>query len=80
MGPHSLCPSCDSPRIGAFRLDSDWGSGGDWSIVNARDCYTLEQLRDFDHNMRPDVECYVCCNCYTVFNAPIPATKPEPTP
>ena len=28
------CPSCGSNRIGHFRLDCDWGHGGDWFAAN----------------------------------------------
>ena len=61
------CPNCKSKRIGYLRIDSDWGSGGDWSKVN-EDCdYTQDDLDSFESNERPDVECYICIVCGTTF-------------
>ena len=63
----TVCPSCGSERIGYFRLDSDWGHGGDWSSVNPAESYTKEDIHDFDGNERPDVSAYVCIVCSKAF-------------
>ena len=71
------CPKCNSSRIGRFRLDSDWGNGGDWSAANVDSAwrpaaeaeYTRLDLESFDGNERPDVECCVCCVCAACFDA-----------
>lgn len=58
------CPNCGSFQIGRFRMDSDWAiRAGDWTSINPDDVYTEEQLKDFDNNSRPDVECFVCLQC-----------------
>lgn len=70
-----ICPSCGSKRIGSFRLDSDWGHGGDWWAANITQDYkpdavaeyTPEDIESFDSNERPDIECSVCCVCGTCF-------------
>jgi hypothetical protein len=64
-----LCPNCKSTRIGRFRLDSDWGGGsGDWSAKNRKDAgYTEQDIKSFEDNDRPDIECCVCCVCSTCF-------------
>ena len=64
-----LCPTCNSARIGTFRLDSDWGDGGDWYAANdaAEAEYTDQDCISFDNNERPDIECHVCCECSTCF-------------
>ena len=62
-----ICPSCGSKRIGSFRLDSDWGHGGDWWAANVTQDYTPEDIESFDSNERPDIECSVCCVCGTCF-------------
>jgi hypothetical protein len=50
------CVRCDSGNVWHFRLDSDWGSGGDYSMLNApHDC------KD-----RPDIEIAVCENCWAM--------------
>jgi DNA-directed RNA polymerase subunit RPC12/RpoP len=62
------CPNCGSMAIGKFRMDSDWGSGGDWVQENDNDAlYSKEDLADFENNRRPDIQCYVCCRCHTAF-------------
>jgi len=69
------CPHCNSRRIGVFRLDADWGSGGDFGPANADDNgvpdkssgYTPDDLQRFECNERPDIDCYVCLQCYTCF-------------
>lgn len=63
-----VCPNCNSPRIANFRLDSDWGYGGDWGKQNDDfDGYTEEDEKSFSNNERPDIQCYVCCECSTCF-------------
>ena len=42
-----VCPNCGSERIGYFRLDSDWGNGGNWSSANLDESYTKEDLQSF---------------------------------
>jgi hypothetical protein len=64
----TACPNCKSFRIGSFRLDSDWGDGGDWWAANPEDAgYTPKDLKSFANNERPDIECNVCCECGTCF-------------
>ena len=71
-----ICPKCSSKRIGKFRLDSDWGHGGDWDAANTTPDfkpsddvgYTPLDVASFDGNERPDIECYVCCQCATCFD------------
>ena len=65
-----ICPTCGSTRIGHFRLDADWGSGGDWFAQNEPESeagYTELDMEGFRQNERPDVECCVCCQCSTCF-------------
>ena len=61
------CPQCGSAEVGHFRMDSDWVHGGDWTKVNRDDLYTKDELRRFDSNEWPDVECSVCCVCGQCF-------------
>ena len=69
------CPSCGSNRIGHFRLDCDWGHGGDWFAANTTAAfkpddsagYTPDDIAGFTSNERPDIECDVCCACGTCF-------------
>jgi hypothetical protein len=68
---HAVCPVCASPRVAHFRLDSDWGYGGDWSQVNADDAYTEFDLANFRDNQRDDIECHVCCQCGACFDRPL---------
>jgi len=65
-----VCPSCNSSRIAHFRLDSDWGYGGDWYEANERDDagYTPDDIASFDENERPDISCKVCCACGACFD------------
>ena len=71
------CPKCNSHRVGHFRLDSDWAPhAGDWTCGNHdekwnphKDAgFTEEDLKSFDSNSRPDIECYVCCACGACFD------------
>jgi len=69
------CPSCGSNRIGHFRLDCDWGHGGDWFAANTTATfkpddsagYTPDDIAGFNNNERPDITCDVCCACGTCF-------------
>ena len=71
-----ICPNCNSTRIAHFRLDSDWGHGGNFDPSNVTSEYdpdpdaeyTLEDLDRFDQNERVDIECDVCLECSTCFN------------
>lgn len=72
----NICPNCGSSRVGKFRLDSDWAAGaGDWTCGNPDSrwfpdigaCYTEEDIRSFEQNDRPDIDCYICCVCNTCF-------------
>jgi hypothetical protein len=70
------CPHCGSKRIAHFRLDSDWGTAGDWTAENTTSYqpsadagYTPQDLESFERNERPDIECDVCCACGTCFNS-----------
>jgi hypothetical protein len=65
------CPNCNSARIGRLRFDSDWGGGGDWSRSNLETEaeYTAEDLKGFEDNERPDIECLICCVCGKCFGA-----------
>jgi hypothetical protein len=65
---NTVCVNCGSSRVGSFRLDWDWGNGGDWMQVNDESCYEAEDLDSFNKNERPSIDCYVCCNCGTCFN------------
>ena len=49
------CSRCDSTNVWHFRMDSDWGSGGDYSPVNGG-----------DYKDRPDIEVEVCENCWAI--------------
>lgn len=61
------CPSCNSSAIGHIRIDWDWGSGGDWSKANQDGVYEPQDIKSFDNNERPNVDCYICCRCNTHF-------------
>ena len=63
-----ICPTCGSKRIGYFRLDYDWGDGGDWYAQNNEAEYTELDLENFRRGERPDIECCVCCQCLTCFD------------
>lgn len=62
-----LCPKCNSPRVAFFRLDEDWGTGGDWSQVNEDSMYEKSDLEDFKYNNRKDVKCFCCYVCQECF-------------
>lgn len=49
------CSRCDSQNVWHFRMDSDWGSGGDYNEVNG------DGYKD-----RPDIQTYVCENCWAI--------------
>ncbi len=61
------CPICGGTSIGHFRMDSDWGYGGDWNQVNTDENYEQTQLMGFRNNERPNVECNICCDCEHCF-------------
>lgn len=42
-----ICPSCGSKRIGSFRLDSDWGHGGDWGAANVTQDYKPDAVAEY---------------------------------
>ena len=71
------CPFCESSRLAHFRLDSDWGYGGDWTPENIDSAgkpdpnagYTEDELGAFAHNERPDVECVICAQCGAYLDA-----------
>ena len=46
------CSRCNSQNVYGFRLDQDWGTGGDYTPVN-----------DNQDKERPDISIYVCENC-----------------
>lgn len=50
------CARCDSENVWHFRLDSDWGSGGDYSMLNA----------PHDYKDRPDIAIDVCEGCWAM--------------
>lgn len=70
------CPTCGSTCVGHFRLDSDWGFGGDWRPGNENETfnphpeagYTEEDIQSFDQHERPDIDCHVCCRCFACFD------------
>lgn len=65
----TICPKCNSFRIANFRLDSDWGDGGDWCAQNDdQGVYTEDDIKSFDRNERPDIQCNVCCHCGACFD------------
>lgn len=61
------CPKCASTAVGHIRMDCDWGSGGDWSKANDGGDYTDQDIKAFNDNERPDIDCYICCMCNTHF-------------
>jgi len=54
------CNTCDSTRIYWFRLDSDWGTGGDLTRLNPDEAYLSN-----DPDMRTDIDLdgLWCMNC-----------------
>jgi hypothetical protein len=50
------CARCDSENVWHFRMDSDWGSGGDYYMLNSPHYY-----KD-----RPDIEVNVCESCWAI--------------
>ena len=65
------CPKCKSLAVGQIRLDSDWCDGGDWTMANDDSHYDKEQKREFEGNSRPNIDCYICCQCNFHFEEPI---------
>lgn len=65
----NTCPYCNSLRIFAFRLDSDWFAGaGDYFPVNRSKDYLAEDLQNDE---RPDVEIFHCRNCGKFYDAEV---------
>lgn len=61
------CPKCGSSAVGHLRFDSDWAYGGDWTKINPDDYYMEYEIRQFEINERPDIECNICCRCGQCF-------------
>mgnify|MGYP003441408603 CR=1 FL=1 len=62
------CPNCTGYSIALFRLDSDWGTAGDFTQVNPDEDYNKYHLEVFNSGSRLDMEAYMCMECYEVFN------------
>jgi hypothetical protein len=61
------CPTCNSPRLVCFRLDSDWYQGGYTHLANGSspEVYTEEDLAKVESNLTLDIQCHVCLACGT---------------
>ena len=68
MADRFKCANCDSEELYSFRLDSDWGTGGDYCPVN----------EGGEDRERPDISTYVCHHCgATGDHLPVRVTEPQ---
>jgi len=59
-----VCPDCKSYRVAYFKYDSDWGYAGYYGAANDdTDVYNDNDLYDFDHDNRPDIDINMCLDC-----------------
>lgn len=58
--PEYRCPKCGSRRLYHFRMDADWGTGGDLNRLNGPEHY-----KDGDPKDRHDIDIAVtiCARC-----------------
>jgi len=69
-----VCPYCGSKEIAEFRLDSDWGYGGNYSMANPESEYDEHHRSVFSRGDRLDVSCHHCMVCSSAFE---PADVPR---